>query len=74
MRIQADTSLRELLGSCPEICDGLLDLGLECPGCMGAEFETVSEACRAHGLEVRVVIEKLQRVIDESCRNPQKEL
>lgn len=73
MRIQADTSLKELLGTCPEICDGLLELGLECPGCMGAEFETVAEACRAHGLEVATVLEKLQRVLDTACVDPDKE-
>lgn len=57
--VSESTKLKELLVDQPSAMAIFEAHGLECAGCLGVEFETVRDACVAHGLDVLRVITEL---------------
>ena len=61
MVISKDTKIGEILEQAPEKVDILLEAGMHCIGCMVSEFETLEEACSAHGIDVDDLVKQLNK-------------
>ena len=59
MKIEKTTKIGELLEKAPEKAEILLEAGMHCLGCPASQSETIEEACEVHGIDVNVVVEKL---------------
>lgn len=53
----------ELLNLNPNVKDVLLGFGLHCLGCPMSQMETIEEACMVHGLDVDLVMEKVNEFL-----------
>lgn len=63
LEITKDMSIAEVIEKYPQTRDVFFDLGLGCVGCVASSFETLEEGLLAHGLDVKVVVEKLNKKI-----------
>lgn len=59
--ISRDTHLRDLLGQGDAVLEVLKDYNLACAECLGADFETVGDAVRAHKLNEEEVLTRLEQ-------------
>ena len=57
--ISKDMKIIEILEKTPEKASVLMEMGMHCLGCPSAQFETVEEACNAHGIDVEELLAKL---------------
>ena len=62
MKIEKTTKIGELIANAPEKADILLEAGMHCLGCPAAAGESLEEACAVHGIDVDVLIEKLNNI------------
>jgi len=60
-RITADMKIGDVMRKRPDAIGKLLNLGLGCVGCHFAMFETIEQGCEVHGLDIKKVIEELNR-------------
>ena len=60
--ISGDDLLLEVINMYPDVVDFFYELGMHCLGCESATFESVRDACRAHGLNPRAVVEELNNI------------
>lgn len=58
--ITADTNIGDLVLWHPETAEILFDLGMHCLGCPASGAETIRDAAEVHGLDVQVLIRRLQ--------------
>ena len=61
--VTGDDFVSEIVNLYPEAAEYLASLGMHCLGCASSQFETLWDACRAHGLKAGAVIRDLNRVI-----------
>lgn len=54
--VTLDTPLRELMLLDKSVLNVLQKYGLGCASCLGAQFETLNEACLAHNLDGDMVV------------------
>lgn len=54
--VTLDTPLRELMLLDKSVLNVLQKHGLGCASCLGAQFETLNEACLAHNLDGDMVV------------------
>ena len=66
MEIEKTTKIGDLLESCPEKAQILLDAGMHCLGCPASQAETIEEACMVHGIDVDEIVERLNQEPVES--------
>lgn len=59
MKFNKGTKIAELLEIAPEKAEILIGEGMGCLGCPAAQEETLEEACEVHGIDVNVLLEKL---------------
>ena len=59
MEITKNTKIGELLEVAPEKAEILLAAGMHCLGCPASQAETLEEACAVHGIDVDILVEKL---------------
>lgn len=57
--VTPDTKLSDLLQASPSVVGVLHAHGLGCAACLGAQFETVRDAARAHEIDMNVLIQEL---------------
>lgn len=57
--ITADMKIGKILKNYPEKIDILMDLGLDCIGCLSARFETLEQASRVHGIDIDFLLYEL---------------
>lgn len=60
-KINKKMSFTELLENYPEAAEVLMNSGMHCLGCAMASFETLEQGCKAHGLDVNKIIEKIKK-------------
>ncbi len=65
MAITKNTSIDEIMENYPEAAEVLLMHGMHCLGCEAAQFETLADAAKAHGLDVNKLVEEMNAVLDE---------
>lgn len=59
MEITKNTKIGELLEVAPDKAEILLAAGMHCLGCPASQAETLEEACAVHGIDVDILVEKL---------------
>jgi hydroxylamine reductase len=59
--VSGDMLVSELIRQYPEAADVLAECGMPCAGCFAAQSESVAQACRVHGLDVKDVLSKLNQ-------------
>jgi hydroxylamine reductase len=59
--ITKDMNVAELLNKKPEAAEVLFKEGLFCLGCPHASSETLEQACKGHGLDVKKILKKLNK-------------
>ena len=57
--ITKDTTIGEILRVKPEAASVLMEIGMHCLGCPSAQGETIEEAAMVHGIDVSVLLEKM---------------
>jgi len=58
-KITKDMTFGDVMEKDPEAAFKLMDMGLMCGGCPIAQFETVEEGCKMHGVDVKDILDKL---------------
>lgn len=59
--ITKDMKLGEVIRKYPSAAAVMLEYGLHCIGCHVAEWESIEEGCRAHG----IIKDEMEKMIDE---------
>lgn len=59
MMFTKDTTLGEVLKKHPKAQEILAGFGLHCFGCPCTQRETIEQACEVHGLDLELMLEKL---------------
>lgn len=60
-KINKKMTFREIFETNPEAGYILMEMGLFCGGCPMAQFETLEDGCRAHGVDVEAILKKLNK-------------
>jgi len=58
--ITKDMTIGQILDSNPEVAPILLEAGMHCLGCPSARGESLEEAAMVHGMDINVLMEKIQ--------------
>ncbi|SDK02411.1 DUF1858 domain-containing protein [Natronincola ferrireducens] len=61
MKITQDTKISEVLKINPNAVSILMSFGMGCLGCPSAQMETLGQAAAVHGIDVNVLLEKLNQ-------------
>lgn len=61
--ITKNMTLSEVLSKYPKAIDVFLEYNLHCAGCSAAQFETIEQAAKAHGINVTKLIKDLNNAI-----------
>ncbi|MCH3951496.1 MAG: DUF1858 domain-containing protein [Acidaminococcus sp.] len=62
-KVTEDSGIIETVQKHPEILEIFMSYGLGCVGCMAANFETIGQGARAHGLDVDALIADINECI-----------
>lgn len=57
--VNKNMTIGELLSVAPETAPILMEVGMHCLGCPGAQAETLEEAAMVHGLDGDLLVEKI---------------
>ena len=61
--ITKDMSIEEIVEQYPETVPVFMAHGLGCIGCAIAQFETLEEGAMAHGIDVEVLVQDLNKSV-----------
>lgn len=61
MKVTKKTTLSELVTD-KKVAVTLMESGLHCVGCVAAQFETLEEGCKAHGMSEKQIEELLKKL------------
>ena len=64
-KITKDMTIRQVLERDTNTAPIFYEMGMHCIGCPSASGETLEEACMVHGLEVDVLVGKLNEFFGE---------
>lgn len=59
--IKKDMTISEVVAKHPEAIEVFLEHGMGCFGCGAAQFETVEQGAQAHGINVKKLIDALNK-------------
>ena len=62
-QITKDTIIGDILDIAPDTAPIFLSIGMHCLGCPASRGEKVEQACMVHGVDVDVLVEKLNASI-----------
>lgn len=65
IEINKTTQIIELLTINPNVKDVLLGFGLHCLGCPMSQMESLEEACMVHGIDVDIVVDKVNEFLNK---------
>lgn len=57
--IKKDMTIAQILNKDENVAPILMGFGMHCFGCPMSRMETLAEACAAHGLDIEIVLDKL---------------
>ena len=63
MTITKDTIIGDILTIAPQTAPLFLSIGMHCLGCPASRGETVEQACEVHGVDVDVLLAKVNEMI-----------
>lgn len=58
-RITKDMVIGDILRMNGDLAPVLMEMGMHCLGCPSAQMESLADACRVHGVDPDVMVEKL---------------
>lgn len=61
--ITKDMSITDVVDNHPEVVEVFLNHGMHCFGCMAARFENIEQGALAHGIDVDLLIEDLNKTV-----------
>lgn len=61
--ITKDTIIGEILDIAPQTAPIFLSIGMHCLGCPSSRGETVEQACAVHGVDVELLLSKINEVL-----------
>jgi hydroxylamine reductase len=61
--ITKDMLIGEILRIDPDLAPVLLEVGMHCLGCPSSQMESLEDACSVHGMDVNVVLDKLNSMV-----------
>ena len=64
MKITKDMNIIEVVQKYPETIEVFMYAGMGCFGCHVAQFETVEEGARAHGIDIDALVDALNEIVD----------
>jgi hybrid cluster-associated redox disulfide protein len=64
--ITADMPIGEVVGRYPSTIPVFLRHGLGCIGCAVAQFESIRQGAKAHGIELGALVEDLNQSVSQS--------
>ncbi|MGI6623713.1 MAG: DUF1858 domain-containing protein [Clostridiaceae bacterium] len=62
MKVTKDMTIGEVIRANPKAAGVLMGFGMGCVGCPSAQAETLEEAAQVHGMDVDVMLEKLNQL------------
>ncbi len=66
-KITADMTIYEVLQVAPDIGPVFFEFGMHCLGCPISRGETVEQAAAAHGVELNVMLDKLNEFVERNA-------
>ena len=66
MLITKQTTIEEIISSCPETVKFFNDLQMSCGGCFAVKFDTLENGALMHGMDANDLITRLNQFIS-SC-------
>ena len=63
-RVTKDTMIGDLLQIDQNVAPLLLNIGMHCLGCPSAQGESLEEAAMVHGIDVELLVEKINAAIN----------
>ena len=63
MKITKDSNLGEIAQKYPETIDVFMKHGLHCIGCVAAQYETLEQGAKAHGIDVKKLVDDLNKAV-----------
>lgn len=64
-KITENMTFTEVLQKHPETAMVFMEQGMHCLGCAAAHFETIGQGAEAHGIDVKKLIEELNKTISK---------
>ena len=65
VEITKTTQIVELLSINPNVKEVLLGFGLHCLGCPMSQMESLEDACAVHGIDVEILLEKVNEFLNK---------
>jgi hybrid cluster-associated redox disulfide protein len=62
-KITKNMKIEEVIKKHPETIGVFVKFGFHCVGCIAANFETIEEGAKAHGLTSEEVVEELNKIV-----------
>jgi hybrid cluster-associated redox disulfide protein len=63
-KITKETPLKDIISQYPQAAAELGRMGLGCIGCFAAQFETLEQGVKAHGMDIDDVLKKLNALVE----------
>lgn len=63
-KINKDMIIAEILNVDVNLAGVLMGSGMHCIGCPSAQGETLEEACQVHGIDVNVLVDRLNEYLE----------
>ena len=57
--ISKEMTIGEILRTNPAVAPILMEAGMHCLGCPSSQMESLEDACMVHGMDVNLLVEKL---------------
>ena len=64
VKVKKDMTIGEVLGYNPMVAPILMEIGMHCLGCPSAQGETLEEAAMVHGIDVDLLVEKINATLN----------
>ena len=64
VQVSKEMTIDEILAINPMVAPILMEIGMHCLGCPSAQGESLEEAAMVHGIDVELLVEKINAAIN----------
>ena len=68
MKVTKNTIIADILDFDAEVAPFFFEIGMHCLGCPASRGESVEEACAVHGVDPEVLVDKLNKFLNQNNR------
>lgn len=65
-KVTGKESIMEVVREHPEAAEAFFKHGMHCLGCAAAQFENIEQGCQAHGIDPKLVVDDINKILEES--------